>query len=63
RKAFPIVAHGVFKSGFALIKYEDMDFETGKLVETPEQKAENDQLNEKPKNMKEWGQRLWCKLF
>ncbi|KAJ3292087.1 hypothetical protein HDU79_001782 [Rhizoclosmatium sp. JEL0117] len=57
------VAHGAFKSGFALVKYEDMDFETGKLVETPEQKAENDHLNEKPKNMKEWGQRLWYKLF
>ncbi|KAJ3004257.1 UNVERIFIED_CONTAM: hypothetical protein HDU68_005213, partial [Siphonaria sp. JEL0065] len=57
------VAHGSLKSGFKIVSYQDMDFETGKLVETAEQKAENDHLHDKPKNLKEWGQRIWFKLF
>ncbi|KAI9342270.1 amino acid permease/ SLC12A domain-containing protein [Obelidium mucronatum] len=56
-------AHGLLKSGFKFVSYEEMDFETGKLIETAEEKTENDRLHDKPKNLKEWGQRIWFKLF
>ncbi|KAJ3073163.1 hypothetical protein HDU98_002135 [Podochytrium sp. JEL0797] len=57
------LGHGLLKSGFKLVRFEDMDFESGKLVETAEEKAENDRIHDKPKNIKEWGQRIWFKLF
>ncbi|KAI8614839.1 amino acid permease/ SLC12A domain-containing protein [Chytriomyces sp. MP71] len=57
------IAHGSLKSGFALVKYEDMDFETGRLIETEEEKSFNDALKAKPKSWAEWGQRIWFKLF
>ncbi|KAJ3283812.1 hypothetical protein HDU79_008754 [Rhizoclosmatium sp. JEL0117] len=52
-----------FWSGFKLIRYEDMDFETDRLVETPEQIAENAFIKEKPKSTKEWAKKIWYKLF
>ncbi|KAJ3349586.1 hypothetical protein HDU83_000425 [Entophlyctis luteolus] len=56
--------YGLFvKGSMTLVRYEDMDFETGKFIESPEMKAENDLLKERPKNLKEWGQRIWFKLF
>ncbi|KAJ3073646.1 hypothetical protein HDU98_000988 [Podochytrium sp. JEL0797] len=55
--------HGIFVSGFKQIKFEDMDFETGKHIESAEEKAINEQVHEKPKNLKEWGQKIWYKLF
>ncbi|KAI8611555.1 amino acid permease-domain-containing protein [Chytriomyces sp. MP71] len=57
------IAHGSLKSGFALVKYEDMDFETGRLIETEEEKNFNEALKAKPKSWAEWGQRIWFKLF
>ncbi|KAJ3065361.1 hypothetical protein HDU98_011271 [Podochytrium sp. JEL0797] len=57
------LCHGIFKSGFSLVKYEDMDFETGRLIETAEQREENDRAHARPKNLKEWGQKIWFKLF
>ncbi|KAJ3073647.1 hypothetical protein HDU98_000989 [Podochytrium sp. JEL0797] len=55
--------HAIFVSGFSQVKYENMDFETGKYIETAEEKAENDIVHVKPKNLKEWGSKMRSKLF
>ncbi|KAJ3008954.1 UNVERIFIED_CONTAM: hypothetical protein HDU68_002885 [Siphonaria sp. JEL0065] len=56
--------HGVdFSVGFKLIPYEEMDFETDRLIETPEQIAEIEQLKQKPKTRAEWVQKIQYKLF
>ncbi|KAJ3062178.1 hypothetical protein HDU98_001917 [Podochytrium sp. JEL0797] len=60
---FLFVAHGVLKSGFKLIAFEDMDFETGRLIETDAEREENEHIRSRPTNLKEWGQRIWFKLF
>ncbi|KAJ3286266.1 hypothetical protein HDU79_006612 [Rhizoclosmatium sp. JEL0117] len=49
--------------GFKLKAFEDMDFETGKFVETEADLAENAELEGKPKTTKEWIQRITYKLF
>ncbi|KAJ3407697.1 hypothetical protein CcCBS67573_g04364 [Chytriomyces confervae] len=49
--------------GFGFIPYDQMDFETGKLIETPEEIAENEALKQKPRNGQEWAKRIWFKLF
>ncbi|KAJ3073650.1 hypothetical protein HDU98_000992 [Podochytrium sp. JEL0797] len=43
------VCHASFKSGFGLVKYEDMDFETGRYIETAQDKEENEREEERPK--------------
>ncbi|KAJ3284171.1 hypothetical protein HDU79_008417, partial [Rhizoclosmatium sp. JEL0117] len=48
------VGHAALKSGFKQIAYEDMDFITGRLIETAEEKEENDHIRDKPKNLSEW---------
>ncbi|KAJ3231002.1 hypothetical protein HDU81_004083 [Chytriomyces hyalinus] len=57
------VVHGSFVSGFRLVPYEDMDFETNRYVETEEEVAENEAMKEKPKNLREWAKKIWFKLF
>ncbi|KAJ3024006.1 UNVERIFIED_CONTAM: hypothetical protein HDU68_008351 [Siphonaria sp. JEL0065] len=52
-----------FWAGFKLVPYEEMDFETDKLVETAEQIAANAQRDEKPKNPAEWVERIVAKMF
>ncbi|KAI9342269.1 amino acid permease/ SLC12A domain-containing protein [Obelidium mucronatum] len=62
-KFFTTQCHGALKSGFKFVSFEDMDFETGRFIETASQKEENDHIHDKPKNLKEWGQKIWYKLF
>ncbi|KAJ3069900.1 hypothetical protein HDU98_007050 [Podochytrium sp. JEL0797] len=57
------IGHGTFKSGFKVVAFEDMDFETGRLIETEAEKEENAHIHDKPQNLKEWGKRVWFKLF
>ncbi|KAI8614939.1 amino acid permease/ SLC12A domain-containing protein [Chytriomyces sp. MP71] len=58
------IVYGVtHKGGFTLIRYEDMDFESNRLVESPEEMAENAALLQKPRSTTEWAKRLWFKLF
>ncbi|KAJ3233030.1 hypothetical protein HDU81_002544 [Chytriomyces hyalinus] len=46
-------------SGFALIKYKDMDFETGKLVETVEDIAQNTMHAERRRGCVGWWRRMF----
>ncbi|KAJ3394997.1 hypothetical protein HDU84_004455 [Entophlyctis sp. JEL0112] len=48
---------------FFMIRFEDMDFETSKLVETPEETIINEVISRKPKTIKERIQRIAYKLF
>ncbi|KAI8839383.1 amino acid permease/ SLC12A domain-containing protein [Chytriomyces cf. hyalinus JEL632] len=48
-------------SGFTLVRYEDMDFETGRYVETEEEIAENARDAAKPKGMVNWAKRMVSK--
>jgi len=52
------LAHGFLKDTFKLVPYEDMDFETNRLVETPEDILENEVDAEKPTNGKAWFKKL-----
>ncbi|KAJ3073651.1 hypothetical protein HDU98_000993 [Podochytrium sp. JEL0797] len=45
-------SHAAFKSGFGLVKYEDMDFESGKYIETAADREANEQEEERPKGFK-----------
>ncbi|ORY36149.1 hypothetical protein BCR33DRAFT_742932 [Rhizoclosmatium globosum] len=51
------------EEGFCLIPFHQMDFETSRLIETPEQIAENEVINRKPRNIREFVQRAAYKLF
>ncbi|KAJ3398497.1 hypothetical protein CcCBS67573_g06210 [Chytriomyces confervae] len=55
--------HATFVSGFGLVRYEDMDFETNRFIESETERAEIEALLAKPKSAKEWGRRVWSKLF
>ncbi|KAI8614938.1 amino acid permease/ SLC12A domain-containing protein [Chytriomyces sp. MP71] len=57
------LGHATFVSEFALVRYEDMDMESDRYFESAEETAENEALKQKPKNLKEWGQKIWFKLF
>ncbi|KAJ3073652.1 hypothetical protein HDU98_000994 [Podochytrium sp. JEL0797] len=48
------VLHATFKSGFGLVKYEDMDFETGRYIETTKDKEENEREDERAKGLSGW---------
>ncbi|KAI9338508.1 lysine-specific permease [Obelidium mucronatum] len=48
---------------FKLIPYDEMDFETNKLVETAEEIAENEIIHQKPKTVKQFIQKVIYKLF
>ncbi|KAJ3073648.1 hypothetical protein HDU98_000990 [Podochytrium sp. JEL0797] len=56
--------YGMVKPGsLKMVPLMEMDFETGKFYESEEEKVANDHIHERPKNMAEWGQRIWFKLF
>ncbi|KAJ3407177.1 hypothetical protein HDU80_009438 [Chytriomyces hyalinus] len=57
-----ISGKGVF-SGFKLIPYEEMDFESDRYIETEAERAENDALKQKPKTWAQWKSKLLYKLF
>ncbi|KAJ3234459.1 hypothetical protein HDU81_001415 [Chytriomyces hyalinus] len=57
------VIKAMTSDGFGFIPYDQMDFETGKLIESPEEIAENEALKQKPRNGQEWAKRIWFKLF
>ncbi|KAI8843393.1 amino acid permease/ SLC12A domain-containing protein [Chytriomyces cf. hyalinus JEL632] len=58
-----VVKAATSPNGFGFIPYDQMDFETGKLIETAEEIAENEALKQKPRNGQEWAKRIWFKLF
>ncbi|KAJ3068521.1 hypothetical protein HDU98_008314 [Podochytrium sp. JEL0797] len=41
-------------TGFKLVRYDEMDFETGRLVETAEEMEENAHIRHRPRNGKEF---------
>ncbi|KAJ3383312.1 hypothetical protein HDU84_003719 [Entophlyctis sp. JEL0112] len=53
---------GVF-SGFKLIPFAELDFETGRIIETEEELAAAEEIKKKPKTRAEWIQRIKYKLF
>ncbi|KAJ3234458.1 hypothetical protein HDU81_001414 [Chytriomyces hyalinus] len=57
------VGKGLTSGGFGFVSYDQMDFETGKLIETEEEKAENEAMKDKPKGAAAWAKRIWFKLF
>ncbi|KAJ3118052.1 hypothetical protein HK100_000680 [Physocladia obscura] len=61
---FLYIGYGLFVPGsFNLVKYEDMDFESNRLIESAEEKAAIEAIQAKPKNAQEWIQRIRYKLF
>ncbi|ORY42224.1 hypothetical protein BCR33DRAFT_718414 [Rhizoclosmatium globosum] len=51
----------IFYVGHAALKRHGLH--TGRLIETAEEKEENDHIRDKPKNLSEWGKKIWYKLF
>ncbi|KAJ3127766.1 hypothetical protein HK100_009565 [Physocladia obscura] len=52
-----------YLSGFKLLPYDQVDFETGRIIETAEEKAAADAVHKRPKNIKEWFEWIRYKLF